>query len=200
MAPFECPLQSTKEVEVTGCLVGTVEGAVLVIPNEGVNMADRCCCRGGLASSNTLVRPSQNCWYHRRTICIDMTSEPHHACRARTIPLSCFNTTLRRHRLRDESRTSHKKRGRLPVDTEHSDTPPVLRGPRKKKWVNLFSDYPTCKSESSSSTYISCEKFSWRSVRSVSSTCYGVIFALVDICSVWQWFRIAKNVFIIRVP
>jgi hypothetical protein len=42
-----------------------------------------------------------------------------------------FNTALRRHRLRDEGHTSHKKRGRLPVDTEHSDIPPVLRSPRK---------------------------------------------------------------------
>jgi hypothetical protein len=42
-----------------------------------------------------------------------------------------FNTALRRHRLRDEGRTSHNKRGRLPVDTEHSDTPQILRGPRK---------------------------------------------------------------------
>jgi hypothetical protein len=42
-----------------------------------------------------------------------------------------FNTALRRHRLRDEGRTSHDKRGRLPVDKEHSDTPPVLRGPQK---------------------------------------------------------------------
>jgi hypothetical protein len=46
-------------------------------------------------------------------------------------PLPVFNRALRRHRLRDEGRTSRNKRGRLPVDTEHSDTPPVLRGPGK---------------------------------------------------------------------
>jgi hypothetical protein len=44
---------------------------------------------------------------------------------------SVFKTALRRHRLRDEGRTSHNIRVRLPVDAEHSETPPVLCGPRK---------------------------------------------------------------------
>jgi hypothetical protein len=42
-----------------------------------------------------------------------------------------FNTALRRHRMRDIGHTSNNKRGRQTVDTEHSDTPPVLCGPRK---------------------------------------------------------------------
>jgi hypothetical protein len=42
---------------------------------------------------------------------------------------SVLNTALRRHHLLNEGRTSHNKRGRLPVDTEHSDTPPILHGP-----------------------------------------------------------------------
>jgi hypothetical protein len=54
-----------------------------------------------------------------------------------------FNTALRRHRQRGEGRISHNKRGRPPVDTEHSDTPPVLRGSPEIKCENLFSDYPT---------------------------------------------------------
>jgi hypothetical protein len=51
---------------------------------------------------------------------------------------SFFNTALRRHRLRDEDRTSYNKRGRLPVGTEHSDTPPVLRRPRNKMGKPIF--------------------------------------------------------------
>jgi hypothetical protein len=92
----------------------------------------------GLASSNTLVRPSRNCWHHRRTISVDMTSGPCTSTRrlwmlAGYAQFCCpvFNTALRLHRLRDEGFTSHNKRGRLPVDTEQSDTPPVVRGPRE---------------------------------------------------------------------
>jgi hypothetical protein len=48
-----------------------------------------------------------------------------------SVILSSFNTALLWHCLRNEGCTSHNKRGRLPVDTDHSDTPPVLSGPRK---------------------------------------------------------------------
>jgi hypothetical protein len=99
----------------------------------------------GLASSNTLVRPSQKCWHHRRTISVEVTSGPYAFTRrlwmlAGHALFRCpvFNTTLRRHRLCDEGRTSHNKRGRLPVDTENSDTPPVLRGPRKYNEETYF--------------------------------------------------------------
>jgi hypothetical protein len=53
-----------------------------------------------------------------------------------------FNTALRRHCLHDEGRTSHNKRGRLPVNTEHSDTPPFLRGPRKLNGESYFPTIP----------------------------------------------------------
>jgi hypothetical protein len=92
---------------------------------------------GGLASPNTLICPSWNCWHHSRTICLDMTSGPYTSSRrlwmlARHALFCCpvFNTALCRHHLSDGN-MSHNKRGRLPVDTEHSDTPPDLRGPRK---------------------------------------------------------------------
>jgi hypothetical protein len=63
-----------------------------------------------------------------------------HACRACTIPLSCLqhNTALPWHCLCDEGRMSHSKWGRLPVDTENSDTPPVLRGPWEKMGKLIF--------------------------------------------------------------
>jgi hypothetical protein len=136
-SPLECPLQS-REVKVAERQVGTVGSVIQALPTEAGNMVDRCCYRGGLVSSDTLVRPSQNCWYHRCTICVDITSGPYTSNRrlwmlAGHALFRCpvFNTALRRHRLRDEGRTFQNKRGRLPVDTEHSDTPPVLRGPRK---------------------------------------------------------------------
>jgi hypothetical protein len=119
-APFECPLQSRGEVEVAGRQVGTVGGVFQALPTEGGNMA----AVWGLTSTNTLVR-----WHHRRIICVDMTSGPYTSTRrlwmlAGHVLFRClvFNMALRRHRLRDEGRTPHNKRGRLPVDTEHSDT------------------------------------------------------------------------------
>jgi hypothetical protein len=42
-----------------------------------------------------------------------------------------FNTALCWCCLHDEGHMFHNKQGRLPVDTEDSDTPPVLRGPQK---------------------------------------------------------------------
>jgi hypothetical protein len=137
-APFERPLQSREEVEVIGRRVGTVRGVVQALPTEGGNMVDRAAAMWGFASSNTLVRLSRNCWHHRCTICIDMMSGPYTSTRrlwmlAGHALFRCpvFNTTLRWRRLRDEDLTCHNKWGRLPVDTEHSDTQPVLRGPRK---------------------------------------------------------------------
>jgi hypothetical protein len=107
-------------VEVAGCQVGTVGGVVQELPTEGDNMVDHRAAVWRLASSNTLVRPSRNCWHHRHTICIDMTSGLYTCTRrlaGHALFRSVFTTALLRHRLRDEGRTSHNKRGRLHVDT-----------------------------------------------------------------------------------
>jgi hypothetical protein len=85
-----------------------------------------------LGTAGTIAAPFASTWRQ------DHTMLAGHAL----FRCSVFNTALRRHRLRDEGRTSHNKRGRLPVGTEHSDTPPVLRSPPEIKW-NLFSDFPT---------------------------------------------------------
>jgi hypothetical protein len=42
--PFDCPLQSREEVEVTGHQVGTVGGVVLALPTEGGSIVDCCYC------------------------------------------------------------------------------------------------------------------------------------------------------------
>jgi hypothetical protein len=42
---FKCPLQSREEMEVTGHQVGTV--GVQVLPTEGSNVVECCCCRVG---------------------------------------------------------------------------------------------------------------------------------------------------------
>jgi hypothetical protein len=124
-------------VEVAGHQ-GTVEGMVQVLPTEGGNMVSVAVDMWGLASSKTFVHPFRNCRYHHHTICIDVTSGPYTTTRwlrmlAGHVLFCCpaFNTSLRWHHLRNEGRTSHNKRGRLPVDTEHSDTPIVLCFPRK---------------------------------------------------------------------
>jgi hypothetical protein len=94
---------------------------VQALPTEGANMVDRCCCRVGSriiqhtrTSASELLAPC-------RTICVDMTSGPY-GC----LPDTHYSVVLSLH-----STTSHNTRGMLPVYTEHSDTPPVLRGPRK---------------------------------------------------------------------
>jgi hypothetical protein len=127
-APFECPLQSREEVEVARRQVGTV-GAWSRLSQPKVAIWLRVSpAVWGLASSNILVCPSRNCWHHRRTICVDMTSGPYTSTRClwmlgghALFRCPVFNTALRRHRLRDEGRTFHNTRGRLSVYIEHSD-------------------------------------------------------------------------------
>jgi hypothetical protein len=98
---------------------------------EGGNVVDRCCCHVRFRGIQH-ARPSRNWWHH----CVDMMSGSYTSTRrlwmlAGHALFRCpvFNTALRRHRLRDGGRTSHNKRGRLPVGTEPTDTPTVL--PRK---------------------------------------------------------------------
>jgi hypothetical protein len=104
-APFECPLQS-RAVEVTGRQVRTVgawprhsQPKVAIWLTVAAPMWD-------LASSNTIVRPSRNCWHNHRTICVDMMSGPYTSTRwlwmLAGYALFCcpaFNTALRWHRL-----------------------------------------------------------------------------------------------------
>jgi hypothetical protein len=144
-APFECPLQSREEVEVAGRQVGTVGGVVQALPTECGNMVDRCrCCVGSRIvmqkddSCCEKVRflPSNGIFQSCQCLACPFTMLAGHAlfhCRV-------FNTALRRHHLHDEGCTTHNKQGKLPVDTEHSDTP--LRS-LDIKWGNLFTDYPT---------------------------------------------------------
>jgi hypothetical protein len=98
---LECPLQSKEEVEVTGHQVRTVGGGPGA-PNQkwqyGWSFA---AVVWGLASSNTLIRLSQNCLHHRHIICINMTSGPYTSTRwlwmhAGHALLHCpvFNTAL----------------------------------------------------------------------------------------------------------
>jgi hypothetical protein len=135
-AAFKCPLQSREEVKVAGCQVGTVGGVVQVLPTEGGNMIDRCCC---LAGSRIGVQKDDSCCEMATSL---PSNEIFQSCQCLAVgfsmlaghalfPCSVFNTALRRHRLRVEGRTSRNKQGRLPVDTEHSDTAPVLRSPLK---------------------------------------------------------------------
>jgi hypothetical protein len=65
-----------------------------------------------LGTAGTIAAPFAS------TRCQDHTMLAGHALLRRPV----FNTSLRRHRLRDEGRTSHNKRGRLPMGTEHIDT------------------------------------------------------------------------------
>jgi hypothetical protein len=108
-------------------------------------MVDRCCCRVG---SGIVVQKDDTCCEKARSLSYLFV----HYCSTRPFAMLAghalfhcpvFNTALRWHRLRDEGQTSHNKRRRLAVDTEHSDTPPVVRGPPEIKWGNLFSDYST---------------------------------------------------------
>jgi hypothetical protein len=71
-------LQSREEVEVTGRQVGTVGGVVQVLPTEGGNMVDHCCCRVG----SHIIQ-------HTRTPVLELLApSPHHMHRhdVRTIP------------------------------------------------------------------------------------------------------------------
>jgi hypothetical protein len=125
-----------EEMEVAGRHVGTLGGVAQALPTEGGNMVDRCCCRVG----SRIIQ-------HTRTPVSELLApSPHHLHRhdVRTIHLHKRLWMLRGHTLfcypvfntepcrRDEGRSSHNNRGMLPVDTEHSDIPPVLRIPRNK--------------------------------------------------------------------
>jgi hypothetical protein len=108
---------------------------VQALPTEGGNMVDCCCCRVGY---HIIQQTSGTAGTIAAQFFVDMTSEPYAFIRRLWMLVGhtlfrfpVFNIALRRHSLCDEGSTFHNKRGRLPVDTEHSDTPPVLRGPRK---------------------------------------------------------------------
>jgi hypothetical protein len=69
----------------------------------------------GLASSNTLIHRSRNCWHHRHITWVDMTSGPYISTRRLWMlaghilfPCPVFNTALCWHRLHDEGRMSDK--------------------------------------------------------------------------------------------
>jgi hypothetical protein len=102
-------------VEVNGLQVGTA-GAWSKHPQLMVALwLTAVATMRGLASSNTLICPSWNCWHHRRTICIDMTSGPYTSTRQLQMfgghaifHCPVFNTALHWHRLFDEGCTSHK--------------------------------------------------------------------------------------------
>jgi hypothetical protein len=122
-APFGSPLQSREEVEVAGRQVETVGGVVQALPSKVAIWLTVAAAVWGLSSSNILVRSSWNCWHHRRTICVDtmlglytLTGRLWMLAGHTLFRCLIFNTALRRHRLRDEGRTSNNKRGSLPVD------------------------------------------------------------------------------------
>jgi hypothetical protein len=105
---------------------------------KGGNMVDCCCCSVGsritqhtcipIGTAGIITAPFALTWHQDLTLPLGS-----YGCLPGThysVVLS-FNTALRWHHMRDEGCTSHNKQGRLPVDTEHSDTSPVLRSPQK---------------------------------------------------------------------
>jgi hypothetical protein len=81
-APFECPLQSTGRSGSLWAPGRNCRGACSRRSQPKVAIwLTVAAAMWGLASSSTLVRPSPNCWHHRRTICVDMTSEPYTSTR-----------------------------------------------------------------------------------------------------------------------
>jgi hypothetical protein len=106
-------------VEVGGCQVGTV-GGMFHIQHTRTPVLE-------------LLAPSSHHlhWLHVRTP-LDSTRWLWWMLAGHAL-FHCpvFNTALCQHCLRNEGCAYHNKWGRLPVDTEHSDTPPVLCSPWK---------------------------------------------------------------------
>jgi hypothetical protein len=104
---------------------------VQAFPTEGGNMVDRCCCRVG----SRIIQ-------HTRTTVSELSApSPHHLLSTwrqdHTPPLDGYGCLPGTHYsvvlflTQHCAGTTHSKQEMLPVDKDHIDTPPVLRGPRK---------------------------------------------------------------------
>jgi hypothetical protein len=151
-AHFECPLERREEVEVAGRQAGTVGAWSRRSRPKVAIWLTVAAVVWGLTSSNTIVCPSRNYWHHRRNICVDMVSGPYTSIRwlwmlAGHALFRCpvFNTALRRHRLRDEGRTSHSKTRKAAYEHRTQWHPTSSTRFPEIKWGNLFSDYLTYK-------------------------------------------------------